>query len=750
MAYPLINPYQQFFDSSGAPLAGGSVEFRDPVSNALINSYPTADDADAQTNANDNPLTLAATGAAPTGLYLENGVDYKVILKDSSGNIITTQDDVLCPSDGYPQSSLESAAGIVPTDKTYEWGNVFRYGAVADSGSGSQGTDNAAAFQNALDSGHTAYVPEGWYSVESTLVMQSDGNWDGKHLKLSPGTRIEKYSNNQDPILHIYGESNYVEGNGGTFAQRAYGGLDRGLILVGADPNAADNTDVSVQRTQANWIADLFIIGKTSVTGYDGSIGIYYESPGRRRGQFITPSTFPTYYNRCEGVYVTQMDYGFFLSTDSNANSFNSCGVTSFGHAAIHCNGYGNHFTDLSIEKGNAEDSTERFTIHCGEKGSGPEETYTASDSDATQYTITGITKGTTTKLDVSADPTGTVAVADKIKVTGVVDSGAGDLEAALNTGHFEVTARDASSITISADTSGDSATWSSGGTVWDSIYPIIGANDNKFEGWCETAFNTSTQKIRLFYAPDPLARYSTGTPNFGDNQVFMTGTHVGGVAINGFSTRASVGKNHVITSPAGTRDFSGGDKVIGDWGFYPLADDPDKLDGVATSGFGSKYHRMYSGRMANMNKSPFTQPDTYTVLTVDNVGITTAGILLKLSYIFKESANFDSEGGEISWMCPVAASTGQQPVKIKDFQGSYNGGSQPYLTWDVVEGTGTAASTGKFELQVTMANVTGTDNGFLTWVVEILHVNLDGSNLEWEDDVTIQNGGASDTGGAE
>jgi hypothetical protein len=48
------------------------------------------------------------------------------------------------------------------------------------------------------------------------------------------------------------------------------------------------------------------------------------------------------------------------------------------------------------------------------------------------------------------------------------------------------------------------------------------------------------------------------------------------------------------------------------------------------------------------------------------------------------------------------------------------------------------------------MADVTGTDNGFLTWVVEILHVNLDGSNLEWEDDVTIQNGGASDTGGAE
>lgn len=57
MSFPYINAYQQFFDSSGAPLASGTIEFRDPASNALINSYPTADDADASTNANDNPLT---------------------------------------------------------------------------------------------------------------------------------------------------------------------------------------------------------------------------------------------------------------------------------------------------------------------------------------------------------------------------------------------------------------------------------------------------------------------------------------------------------------------------------------------------------------------------------------------------------------------------------------------------------------------------------------------------------------------
>jgi hypothetical protein len=97
----------------------------------------------------------------------------------------------------WPQSANELAAGITPTYYYYIWGDVRRYGAIADSASESQGTDNYTAFQNALDSGHTAFVPDGWYSCESTLVMDSVGNWDGTHLVLSPNTRIEKFSNNQ-------------------------------------------------------------------------------------------------------------------------------------------------------------------------------------------------------------------------------------------------------------------------------------------------------------------------------------------------------------------------------------------------------------------------------------------------------------------------------------------------------------------------------------------------------------------------
>ena len=50
MAFPLIPPKSQWEDNKGDPLVGGSLEFLDPATDLQIDTYPTADDADGQTN----------------------------------------------------------------------------------------------------------------------------------------------------------------------------------------------------------------------------------------------------------------------------------------------------------------------------------------------------------------------------------------------------------------------------------------------------------------------------------------------------------------------------------------------------------------------------------------------------------------------------------------------------------------------------------------------------------------------------
>jgi len=171
MSFPYINAYQQFFDSSGAPLASGTIEFRDPTSLNLINTYPTAAAADAQTPANANPLTLSASGAASAGIFLEDGVKYKVILKDVNGDTVATHDNVVCPTDLWHSraTSAETTAGVTPVDFSYPPGDVRRYGAV---GNGS--TDDSGAFQTAINTGHNVIAPEiggGGYKIDTTLTF---------------------------------------------------------------------------------------------------------------------------------------------------------------------------------------------------------------------------------------------------------------------------------------------------------------------------------------------------------------------------------------------------------------------------------------------------------------------------------------------------------------------------------------------------------------------------------------------------
>jgi hypothetical protein len=133
LAFPLLgSPKIQFFDSSGSPLASGTLAVLDPADDTNKASYPTYDDAEAATNANVNPIVLDARGEPPTGLWGLDGEDYKLTLKDSAGATVWTSDDVFLPVQVNAVTSAETAAGVTPTDLSYPPGDVRRYGAVLD------------------------------------------------------------------------------------------------------------------------------------------------------------------------------------------------------------------------------------------------------------------------------------------------------------------------------------------------------------------------------------------------------------------------------------------------------------------------------------------------------------------------------------------------------------------------------------------------------------------------------------------
>lgn len=96
MAFPILgNPKPAFFDSNGAPLVSGTITTLDPADDSVKASYPTADDANAGTNGTSGDITLDSRGEPTSTQYWgQDGEDYKVVIKDSSGSTIYTLDDI--------------------------------------------------------------------------------------------------------------------------------------------------------------------------------------------------------------------------------------------------------------------------------------------------------------------------------------------------------------------------------------------------------------------------------------------------------------------------------------------------------------------------------------------------------------------------------------------------------------------------------------------------------------------------------
>lgn len=111
--FEIIPAFQQFVDSSGNPISGGTIEtFAAGTSTPKV-TYRESDGA----TSNGSSITLDSNGNTPYGVWGTTGA-YKIVLKNALGSTIRTRDNVVGINDFDPAVSHSFKANKNATDQT--------------------------------------------------------------------------------------------------------------------------------------------------------------------------------------------------------------------------------------------------------------------------------------------------------------------------------------------------------------------------------------------------------------------------------------------------------------------------------------------------------------------------------------------------------------------------------------------------------------------------------------------------------
>jgi len=97
----------QFFDSNGDPLAGGLLYTYNAGTTTPVSPYTSRSGA----AFNTNPIVLNSSGRTPAEIWLEGGVLYKFVLKDSTFVQIGSYDNIPAVNDPTTTNNLITVAG---------------------------------------------------------------------------------------------------------------------------------------------------------------------------------------------------------------------------------------------------------------------------------------------------------------------------------------------------------------------------------------------------------------------------------------------------------------------------------------------------------------------------------------------------------------------------------------------------------------------------------------------------------------
>jgi hypothetical protein len=199
MAGRFNNPYPQFLDSTPEAYSGGTLTFY-----ASGTSTPQSIYSDESLSTPiTNPVTLNAAGRASTDIFLQD-LEYKVVLKDSSGNTIWTADPVSArdssliaktlTGSGSPNGNVAGTAGsstILP-DFYWDYTNQILYVCTTT------GSSSTAVWTAINASSATASVPppQGRLTLTSNTPVLTSG------VSAATAVYYTPFIGNQAPIYN--------------------------------------------------------------------------------------------------------------------------------------------------------------------------------------------------------------------------------------------------------------------------------------------------------------------------------------------------------------------------------------------------------------------------------------------------------------------------------------------------------------------------------------------------------------------
>jgi len=199
---PLGGFAAQFFDNNGVILSGGTIYTYSAGTTTPQAAYTSASGA----TPHANPIVLDSAGRVPGGeIWLTKGLDYKFIIKTSTGVLTGTYNNLQVTPDAVDASLVSYEPPFTGSVATNVENKLAQYVSVKDFGAVGDGVaDDTAAIQNAIDySDSTAvaitgtaevYFPAGVYKVTSGLTVSRSLRFIGG------GWPIIKVAHNTDAI----------------------------------------------------------------------------------------------------------------------------------------------------------------------------------------------------------------------------------------------------------------------------------------------------------------------------------------------------------------------------------------------------------------------------------------------------------------------------------------------------------------------------------------------------------------------